>query len=657
MKIYFKPRTSAIFTIIVLFGTSFIPLSDTQSVYQYQEQSQKTTTRQILYSPAPSTSTYLIDSTGRLINEWSSNYFPGESVYWLGNGTILRTIKTDVSGFGGEGGGVEKVTWDGKVTWRFFYYDSEFCLHHDIKPLSNGNVLMIAWEAKTYDEAIAAGIDPHYLFSVGKVFPDHIIEVQPTGSLGGTIVWEWHVWDHLIQDYDSTKENYGVVGDHPELVDVNYRIVNQRDWMHTNSIDYNEELDQILISVCYFEEIWVIDHSTTTADAAGHTGGNCGKGGDLLYRWGNPEAYRAGTASNKKLFRQHDATWIDKGCPGEGNILVFNNGLNRPDDLYSSVDEIIPPINDNGVYELEPGSSYGPESPIWTYTGSPPTSFFSYGLSGAERLKDGNTLICKGIGGEFFEVTSAGTVVWSYTNPYPTLLTNNVFKIVNVPFESLNTPSNPIPANNTTDVSMRIDLGWTGEDPYSYMDVTYDVYFGTNSTPSKVSMGQSDAIYDPGVLSANMKYYWRIVTWDSYGASADGPLWDFTTGSSTNYPPNTPTITGAANGTIQTSYVYFIEATDPEQDIIKYYIDWGDDTITITDFYETGTAAFESHIWSTKGTYKVMAKAIDEYGAESDWATLTIKMPYAYNPILQFLELLLHRFPHSFPLLRYLYGF
>ncbi len=76
--------------------------------------------------------------------------------------------------------------------------------------------------------------------------PDHIIEVQPTGPTSGTIVWEWHVWDHLIQDYDSSKANYGVVGDHPELVDINYVTSTQQDWMHTNSIDYNEKFDQIL---------------------------------------------------------------------------------------------------------------------------------------------------------------------------------------------------------------------------------------------------------------------------------------------------------------------------------------------------------------------------------------------------------------------------
>ena len=134
------------------------------------------------------------------------------------------------------------------------------------------------------------------------------------------VVGEWSVWDHLVQDYDPAKANFGVVAEHPEL-------------------------EQILISARNFSEIWIIDHSTTTEEAAGHSGGNGGKGGDLLYRWGNPQAYRAGTFADQQLFWQHNPHWIPEGLPGAGNILIFNNGYEYegryPD--YSSVVEITPP--------------------------------------------------------------------------------------------------------------------------------------------------------------------------------------------------------------------------------------------------------------------------------------------------------------------------
>jgi hypothetical protein len=67
-----------------------------------------------------------------------------------------------------------------------------------------------------------------------------------------------------------------------------------------NSIDYNPDLDQIALSVKGNSEAWIIDHGTTTAQAAGHTGGRRGQGGDLLYRWGNPLTYRAGTANDAR---------------------------------------------------------------------------------------------------------------------------------------------------------------------------------------------------------------------------------------------------------------------------------------------------------------------------------------------------------------------
>jgi hypothetical protein len=199
--------------------------------------------------------------------------------------------------------------------------------------------------------------------------------------------------------------------------------------MHTNSIDYNEEFDQILISVCNFNEIWVIDHSTTTEEEAGHTGGISGKGGDILYRWGNPQTYDEGTSIDQKLFMQHDATWINKGYPGEGNILVFNNGKNRPDGNYSSVDEIIPPVNDIGEYYIADGKAYGPETQIWIYSDNPNTSFYSDYLGGAHRLASGNTLITIETSGKLFEVTPDKTTVWQYNTG------GSLFKAVYIPPE------------------------------------------------------------------------------------------------------------------------------------------------------------------------------------------------------------------------------
>jgi hypothetical protein len=388
----------------------------------------------ILYAPDSSRTTYLINMQKEIMFSWNSDYTPGRSVYLLDNGNILKTAYIGIHQTfiaGGMGGAVQEIDVDGNIIWEFFYSDTNYLSHHDIEILPDGNVLMIAWEYKSKAEAISQGRNPD-LIVFDQLWPDHIIEVMPTGPKSGEIVWEWHVWDHLIQDFDPTKANYGNVAEHPELIDINFfenPFTINPDWNHINSIDYNVEFDQILLSVNAFNEIWVIDHSTTTEEAASHTGGNNGKGGDILYRWGNPQTYDRGNDNDQVFYHQHDAQWIDYGCPGAGNILVFNNGDGRPGGSYSSIVEFVTPVDDNGSYTISTDAAYGPLNPIWVYSAGNPLDFFSKRTSGAQRLPNGNTLICHSSKGAFFEVTSDKETIWQYVNPYPNPNRNSVFKI------------------------------------------------------------------------------------------------------------------------------------------------------------------------------------------------------------------------------------
>jgi len=373
-----------------------------------------------LYQPTTGTDAYLVDGTGAIVHTWPGTSTPGLSVYLLPDGDLMRTLDVDVGPVGG-GGGLERVAYDGTVEWSFQFITPTLTPHHDIEVLPNGNVLMIVWENIGPAAAIALGRNPA---NVGNNFrPDAIYEIQPVGAKDGTVVWEWHAQDHVIQDFDPQLPGFGVVADHPELIDINKG--GNADWLHINGIDYNPQLDQIALSVPFFDEIWIIDHSTTTAEAASHSGGNSGKGGDILYRWGNPAAYDRGTAADQELFFNHDVTWIEEGRPGAGNLLVYNNGTARPTGNWSSVDEITPPVDAQGNYSLAPGGTYGPTSLTWTY--SDPSTFYSAIMSGAERLENGNTLVCEATAGRLFEVDSAGTVVWDYTNPFGQF-SNWVFK-------------------------------------------------------------------------------------------------------------------------------------------------------------------------------------------------------------------------------------
>ena len=270
--------------------------------------------------------------------------------------------------------------------------------------------------------------------------------MKPEGTSGGEIVWQWHLWDHLVQEHDATKENHGAIGEQPELVDVNYTAAMQRmsneefqrlqaigyiggnhvprgdrgasDWNHANSISYNPELDQIVISVLKFNEIWVIDHSTSTEEAASHSGGNSVRGEIFCFVLGNPQAYLAGNADDQRLFAQHDAWWIPTGCPGAGNVLIFNNGQGRPGGAYSSIVEISLPPSEGGSYLIDVDSGVYTAKTAWSYQALNPRDFYSGHVSGAQRLPNGNTLICSGEQGRMFEVNRKGEVVWEYNNPF-----------------------------------------------------------------------------------------------------------------------------------------------------------------------------------------------------------------------------------------------
>ena len=379
-----------------------------------------------LMSPLHSTATYLLNNAGQYVHKWTSTGEPGRSSYLLENGHMIRASampNVGPSTGGGEGGRIEEYDWNGNLVWGFNYYSATYIAHHDFKVLPNGNVLILASEKKSYAEVIAAGFNPALLdasiATQGFMLPDYLVEVKPTGSSTGTIVWEWHIWDHMIQDFDASKSNYGVVTNHPELIDVNGVANNkvQQFWNHANGIDYNTQLDQIMVSIRGNSELFVIDHSTSTAQSASHADGAHGKGGDILYRWGYAQQYDRGTSADRKLYQQHHTHWIEPGLPGAGNILIYNNGIGRG---YSTVDEIVPPMDAAGNYLISGGAAYGPTSALWTYTATPPTSFYSAEISGAQRLPNGNTLITEGIKGNLFEVTSAGEIVWRYVNPVTT---------------------------------------------------------------------------------------------------------------------------------------------------------------------------------------------------------------------------------------------
>ncbi len=378
------------------------------------------------FSPFSSTKAFLVDNCGHLVNEWSRGTKPGLAAYFLENGYVFRTYKIAPLGpftSASNAGGLELVDWNNNTVWSYEFNTSTWLSHHDAVMMPNGNILVLTWELVFEDELIELGRDPNEIYSGGFMWSEKIIEIKPIIPNDMNIVWEWNIKDHYIQDFDPTKLNYGVVADHPELFNINLPDLNSsnsnssRDWNHFNSIDYNPELDQILISVRNSDEIWILDHSTTIQEAASHSGGIYGKGGDILYRWGNASAYDRAPVSDQKLFGQHGVNWIKDGLADAGKILIYNNGNGRPGVDFSTVEILVPPQDSIGGYILPASDPFGPTEAEWIYGDQSGETFYSPYLSNAQRLPNGNTLINAGSPGSVFEIDPQKNTVWDYVIP------------------------------------------------------------------------------------------------------------------------------------------------------------------------------------------------------------------------------------------------
>ena len=150
---------------------------------------------------------------------------PASWLYLLENGHLFRTAEATNRNqrFRGPaiGGRLQEFDWDGNLVWDFEYHSDKRLPHHDAIKLPNGNALLICWEMIDETEAVAQGRRPETVKD-SHLQPDCLVEIRPTGPKTGEVVWEWRSWDHLIQDRDRTKPNFGKVADHPERIDLNY---------------------------------------------------------------------------------------------------------------------------------------------------------------------------------------------------------------------------------------------------------------------------------------------------------------------------------------------------------------------------------------------------------------------------------------------------
>jgi hypothetical protein len=187
----------------------------------------------------------------------------------------------------------------------------------------------------------------------------------------GQIVWEWRSWEHLDPEIDAITATQDA----------------REEWTHGNSISEMPD-GNILISFRNISTIAMIDR----------------RSGEIYWKLGAPP-----------LSGQHAPYILENG-----NILLFDNGPHRLDETFPF----------SRVLEIDPAT----KQVVWQYTDTPVWKFFSPRISNAQRLPNGNTLICEGSFGRIFEVTSEGETVWEYVSPYfgqgddPAAQVNTVFR-------------------------------------------------------------------------------------------------------------------------------------------------------------------------------------------------------------------------------------
>ena len=390
---------------------------------------------------------YLINMEGQVVRTWRI----GTTPQFLDNGNLIDATKDDPSGFGG----FRELDWDGNVVWEYAEPREDYAPHHDWvrifnKKLKAYTTLYIANKSIPHAQALAAGADPRRGPYDGAQM-DAIVEIDSDGN----VIWEWWFLDHVVQDDSPDWPNYAgagkTVAHYPGRIDINMPgHPLKRDWLHCNSMDYNAELGYIVTNSVH-GEFYVIDHDGTfvAGDAKRGIEMAAGPAGDFLYRFGDPARYGQGepprilenwnsaTTGHKQIGGAHDVHWIRPGLPGAGHFLIFNNGQYLFDRTSQSsileIDGFLDLEERNaGRYVNPPDAGYNrveyhhdthkprrqiSKQVVWSYQSKSPQGFFSHIGSGAQRLPNGNTLICAMTEGHFFEVTPEGELVWEYINP------------------------------------------------------------------------------------------------------------------------------------------------------------------------------------------------------------------------------------------------
>ncbi len=317
----------------------------------------------------------LINMEGEPVKRWAMDDAKGGGVpraRLLPNGNLLVLRQAR-----GPSGCVQEYDWDGHLVWAYAPQDG-LQVHHDVEKTADGNTLVLSRE-EVPEEIRSKAKEPERR---EMLYADVIQEISPEKE----VVWEWHQCEHLDinlcckvpapVDWWAGAENNTLV-----------------DWTHTNTIqslpenrwfDSGDERfrpGNVLMSLRQLDLVMIADRESK----------------EIV--WTYTGDYKGG------LSGQHDSHMVEKGLPGEGNIIIFDNGASPTTDLSH--------CGASFVLEVDPEQ----KKTIWVYDQR--EQFHSNFTSSCQRLPNGNTLILEAAHKRLFEVTQEYEIVWEHVFAEP----------------------------------------------------------------------------------------------------------------------------------------------------------------------------------------------------------------------------------------------
>ena len=426
MKTILNLRYATLLLLALLFSTELL------SQFEVSHIDERASGDLILYSQAFGRTTYLVNQCGDIINQWEHDNRAGYTARLMDDGNMMRAEYVD---FGccdqtSRGGRLQILDWDQNVLWDYLVAKETETHHHDYIIMPSGNIMHLGWEVLDRAAMDELGIQP----GPNELWAEFVREVRPIGRDSYELIWEWNLKHHLIQDRDSDQANYRPsIEDHLGKVDPHKMNTPREGKWHVNALEYDPVRDVVMINSRDNREFWILDHSTTIEEATGDEGGRAGKGGQILFRWGNPSAYGRGDVGDIQMFGSHGLTIIPEGQRFENYILFFNNDQISPTQQRFSTVELIKPLLDaDGNYVLDADSTYMLEDHIIVYGEDQDTQpLFSPFMSNAEQLETGY-LINEGSRGRIFEINEDKEVVWEMRS---TFFSDDVFRAYSYPLD------------------------------------------------------------------------------------------------------------------------------------------------------------------------------------------------------------------------------